>query len=73
MADRANRAKSVEALLKMGVPAGLAMIQAALVKDFTPLSDHRASAMYRLRAAAGLVQRFQFERAEPAPLRIDAL
>ena len=34
-------------------------IDAALARDFTPMSDHRGSAAYRLRAAANLVRRLQ--------------
>jgi xanthine dehydrogenase iron-sulfur cluster and FAD-binding subunit A len=48
-----------------------------LAQDFRPLSDHRGSNDYRLRAAAGLVRRFQWEtRAEgraDMPLRLEAL
>ena len=45
-----------------------------LAQDFRPLSDHRGSAAYRLRAAAGLVRRFRLETGSPtAPIRLEAL
>ncbi len=39
----------------------LADIDALVAEDFTPISDHRGGAAYRLRAAAGLLRRFQIE------------
>lgn len=55
----------------------LAGLDALLAQDFRPMSDHRGSAAYRLRAAAGLVCRFQRETREAgqteAPLRLEAL
>jgi xanthine dehydrogenase small subunit len=75
MADRPRRSESAERLLdSCGTEpvGGAAAIEAALAKDFTPLSDHRASAGYRLQAAAGLVRRFLFEGGGPAS-RLEAL
>jgi xanthine dehydrogenase small subunit len=52
----------------------LADLDGLIAEDFRPLSDHRGSAAYRLRAAAGLVRRFQWEtRASAVPLRLEAL
>ncbi|MEM7443037.1 MAG: xanthine dehydrogenase small subunit [Pseudomonadota bacterium] len=39
----------------------------ALGQDFSPLSDHRASAWYRLEVAGNLLERFFYETAERAP------
>ncbi len=72
MADRAKRAANVEALLKNGTPS-LAEIKTAMAKDFTPLTDHRATKEYRLRAAAGLVQRFLLEAQYKKSTRVEAL
>jgi xanthine dehydrogenase small subunit len=45
-----------------------------LAQDFRPLSDHRGSAAYRLRAAAGLVRRFRLETGSPTvPIRLETL
>jgi xanthine dehydrogenase small subunit len=71
MAERVKRAASAEALLASSEPPSPAAIEAAMAKDFAPLSDHRAGAAYRLRAAAGLAQRFLV--ATSTPLRIEAL
>lgn len=72
MADRAKRAPNVEALLRAGEPS-LPQIEAAMTKDFTPLSDHRATKEYRLRAASGLVQRFLLEANAKTATRVEAL
>jgi xanthine dehydrogenase small subunit len=72
MADRAKRSPTVEALLKAGSPSP-AQIEAAMAKDFTPLTDHRATKAYRLRAASGLVQRFLLEADGVNSTRIEAL
>ncbi len=63
MAARAMRAASLEAAVtgRPWTPAWLADIDALLARDFTPMSDHRGGAAYRLRAAAGLLRRFQLE------------
>jgi xanthine dehydrogenase small subunit len=44
---------------------------AALSSDFTPITDLRASASYRQRAAANLLRRFWLETRLDAPLRAD--
>src|SRR5262249_3677218 len=61
LAARAMRARSVEGAVKgrPWAPAWLADIDALLARDFTPITDHRGGAAYRLRAAAGLLRRFQ--------------
>ncbi|SIS72891.1 xanthine dehydrogenase small subunit [Phaeovulum vinaykumarii] len=59
MGPVAARAPALEAAL-IGAPLtadALAEAAQALAQDFTPLSDHRASAAYRMRAARGLVVR----------------
>lgn len=74
MADRAKRAPNVEALLRQKQKkSSLGEIEAAMGKDFTPLTDHRATKEYRLRAASGLVQRFLLEEDSEASIRIEAL
>jgi xanthine dehydrogenase small subunit len=72
MADRAKRAPNVEALLREKNPS-LAEIEAAMARDFTPLTDHRATKEYRLRAASGLVRRFLLEADGAASIRVEAL
>ncbi|MFL6797734.1 MAG: xanthine dehydrogenase small subunit [Xanthobacteraceae bacterium] len=75
MAARPQRARELESSLN-GRPwtaAALADIDACLARDFTPLSDHRGSSVYRLRVAAGLLRRFQLETTSTAVLRLEAL
>ncbi len=44
---------------------------AGLLADFTPLTDMRASAAYRMRVAQNLLQRFYLENTAPAyPVRL---
>jgi xanthine dehydrogenase small subunit len=60
MAGTPKRAAHVEAAL-MGRPwteATVTAAQGAFAQDFTPLSDMRASAGYRLRAAEGMLMRY---------------
>lgn len=76
MAACAARAPALEAALagKPWTQAALAGASDLLARDFAPLSDHRGGGAYRLRAAAGLVRRFQLETtAAGAPLRVEAL
>jgi xanthine dehydrogenase small subunit len=75
MADRAMRARSLEAAVRgrPWAPAWLADVEALLARDFTPMTDHRGGAGYRLRAAAGLLRRFQLEAALAEPMRVEAL
>jgi xanthine dehydrogenase small subunit len=75
MGPRVMRATGVEAALG-GQPwtaAALADVDALLARDFTPMTDHRGGASYRLRAAAGLLRRFQLETTASAPVRVEAL
>ncbi|MBI5335330.1 MAG: xanthine dehydrogenase small subunit [Burkholderiales bacterium] len=70
MAATVRRAAQAEAAL-LGQPWGepaLHAAQAALAQDFTPLSDMRASAAYRLRVAQNLLRRFWLETRAEAPL-----
>jgi xanthine dehydrogenase small subunit len=75
MAPRAMRAPNVEAAVsgQPWTPATIADIDAVLARDFTPIADHRGGATYRLRAAANLVRRFQWETSSDVPLRVEAL
>ena len=59
MAGTPKRAAKTEAALigQPLTPEGVAAAQAALERDFAPLSDMRASADYRLAAARGMVAR----------------
>jgi xanthine dehydrogenase small subunit len=63
MAATPKRAKAVEAAL-LGKHWSVATVEAAMEeypKDFTPLSDMRASADYRMMVAKNLLLRFYFE------------
>jgi len=74
MAAIPARAKQAEAAL-VGKPfneAAFADAANALVKDFKPLSDMRASAAYRLQGAQNLLRRFFLEHATKQVLRTDA-
>src|SRR5262249_25524796 len=75
MAARAMRARSIEAAVRgrPWAPAWLADLEALLARDFTPITDHRGGAAYRLRAAAGLLRRFQLEASLAEPMRVEAL
>jgi xanthine dehydrogenase small subunit len=75
MGPRAARAPSVEAALagRPWTSTALADVDALLARDFTPMTDHRGGAGYRLRAAAGLLRRFQLETTATAPVRVEAL
>jgi xanthine dehydrogenase small subunit len=72
MAAVPARARQTEAAL-VGHPWTTTTIEAAvsaLALDFTPISDMRASAEYRLQAAGNLLRRFYLERsAQPPSLR----
>ena len=70
MAAIVKRAAKAEAALR-GQPWNEANVDAAvaaLTRDFTPLTDLRASASYRQRAAANLLRRFWLETRTAAPL-----
>lgn len=63
MAGTPKRAKAVEAAL-IGKEWSKEAIEAAMgvmPKDFSPLSDHRASAEYRLETAANMLMRYWLE------------
>jgi xanthine dehydrogenase small subunit len=75
MAARVTRAASIEKAMA-GRPwtiGSLADIDALVAEDFTPISDHRGGAAYRLRAAAGLLRRFQIETTLDVPARVEDL
>jgi len=75
MAATPKRARAAEAALT-GAPfteETAAAAAAALAQDFTPISDMRASAGYRLRTAQNLLRRFHLERpGAAAPARLHA-
>jgi xanthine dehydrogenase small subunit len=75
MAARAMRAGSIEGSVKgrPWAPAWLADIEVLLTRDFTPIADHRGGAAYRLRAAAGLLRRFQLETSLAEPMQLEEL
>jgi xanthine dehydrogenase small subunit len=75
MAARAMRAASLETAVKgrPWEPAWLPDVETLLARDFTPIGDHRGGASYRLRAAAGLLRRFQFETTSNVLVRVEAL
>ena len=63
MAAIPKRAHHAEAALKQGEEQAIA----ALAQDFTPLSDMRASAQYRLEAAQNLLRKALLERSGMKP------
>jgi xanthine dehydrogenase small subunit len=69
MATTVRRASGTEAALRGRAwnEAALHDAQAALVDDFSPITDHRASAHYRRRAASGLLHRWWLETGMDAP------
>ncbi len=70
MAGTVKRAAHAEAAL-LGQPwnaASVAAAQAELARDFTPLTDMRASDSHRARVAANLLQRFWLETRPEQPL-----
>ena len=73
MAGTPRRATHAEAALR-GQPfseAAFADAAAALARDFSPLSDMRASAEYRLTVARNLFRRFWLEQSQPdLPVRL---
>ena len=75
MAARPARAAALEAALA-GRPwtgQSLADVDMLIARDFSPMSDHRGSAVYRLRAAAALVRRLHLETTEAVPVRLETL
>ena len=73
MAEIPKRASHCEAAL-VGKPwqqSSVDQAMLALGKDFSPISDFRASAEYRQRVAANLLHRVLLESSEPAtPVRV---
>jgi xanthine dehydrogenase small subunit len=65
MAATPKRAAKVEAALvgRAFDEAAVEAAAAALAEDFSPITDMRASATYRLKAAQNLLRRFHFENA----------
>jgi xanthine dehydrogenase small subunit len=75
MAATVRRAAGAELALR-GQPwdeTRLLQAQAALAQDFTPLSDMRASAAYRMQVAQNLLRRFWLQTRAYQPLGEDAL
>jgi xanthine dehydrogenase small subunit len=75
MAATVKRAAAAEAAV-VGRPwneATLRAAQAALERDYTPLTDMRASAAHRLRSARNLLERFWLETRVAAPLAASEL
>ncbi len=75
MAGTVRRAWQAESAL-LGQPwneSALEAAQAALAQDFTPLTDMRASAGYRLQVAQNLLRRFWLETRVADPLPASAL
>jgi len=76
MAATPKRAPAAEAQL-IGQPWSLEICEAAiraLADDFEPLTDMRASNVYRLQAAGNLLKRFYLQHSdEPAPFTIAGL
>jgi xanthine dehydrogenase small subunit len=75
MAATVKRAAAAEAAV-VGRPwteATLRAAQAALERDYTPLTDMRASAAHRLRSACNLLERFWLETRVAAPLAASEL
>jgi len=73
MAAICRRAEAAEALV-LGSPWDEATIDSAvdaLARDFAPMTDLRASAAYRTKAAGNLLRRFWMETRETAPLATD--
>jgi xanthine dehydrogenase small subunit len=65
MAAKAERALAAEAALQGRMLDDAAMIAAGAALHFTPLSDARASAAYRLEAARGLLRRVALRHTHP--------
>jgi xanthine dehydrogenase small subunit len=70
MAATPKRASQAETLLigRSWNAAALADAMAALAQDYAPLSDMRASSVYRMKTAQNLLKRFWFETRADDPL-----
>jgi xanthine dehydrogenase small subunit len=76
MAATAARAKCVEDALagKAWTAETMAALDALIARDFSPMTDQRGTASYRLRAAANLLRRFQIESTDArVPVRVETL
>jgi xanthine dehydrogenase small subunit len=76
MAATPKRAATLETALigRAWTQDALSDVDALIAQDFSPIGDMRATAAYRLRAAANLVRRLQLETASgAAPARLEAL
>ncbi|WP_026622686.1 xanthine dehydrogenase small subunit (plasmid) [Ensifer sp. WSM1721] len=73
MAGTPKRASNVEAALKGTAwnDASIDVAVAAFEQDFTPLTDWRASAGYRMLVAKNLLRRFYLETQDTSNVRID--
>jgi xanthine dehydrogenase small subunit len=72
MAATPKRAKAVEAAL-IGQPwteATIATAQAAFADDYTPLSDQRGSAAYRMTLVQNLLKRYYLEQTGTTRVRV---
>ena len=72
MAATTSRAKHVEAAIT-GKPWNadtLKDVDDLIAKDFQPMTDHRGTDAYRLRAAANLIRRLQAESTAGAPVQV---
>ena len=74
MAGTVKRAAQAEAVLQDRAwdEGALKAAQAALAQDFTPLTDMRASAAYRMQVAQNLLRRFWLETRALDPLPVEA-
>jgi xanthine dehydrogenase small subunit len=72
MAATPQRASQAEAALTGATwdEAGARHAMNALVADYQPLSDMRASSAYRLKVARNLLWRFHLETRDAAPLTL---
>ena len=76
MAATVARARSVEDALagKAWSAESLAGLDVLIARDFSPMTDQRGTANYRLRAAFNLLRRFQIESTDTrVPVRVEAL
>jgi xanthine dehydrogenase small subunit len=72
MAAIPKRAASLETAL-VGAPLDVESFRAAAARledDFTPISDMRASARYRMQVARNLVLKYGLDLADGKPLRL---
>ena len=75
MAATSRRASKAETVLigREWNEAALNDAMTALMEDYTPLTDMRASGTYRMKAAQNLLRRFWLETRPDAPLPVDAV